>query len=146
MTKIKLPEDIISFFDEHGISLTAEAWRDPREENSAIKQAVLSLDGSRSTLREYIDGSKIIEAGFEVRLRVRADSLKDRLDAAEFFRKVSSAVSDKTNEKIHAKRKLRHDKIRDLRKRRRGIPRLIQNKIQGIITRKDLNYGTRKKS
>ncbi len=30
--KVKLPEDIISFFDEHGISLTAEAWRDPREE------------------------------------------------------------------------------------------------------------------
>ena len=68
--------------------------------NSAVKQAVLSLDGSRNTLREYIDGSKIIEAGFEVRLRVRADSLKDRLDAAEFFRKVSSAVSDKTNEKF----------------------------------------------
>lgn len=100
MTKIKLPEDIISFFGKRGISLTAEAWRSPGEENSAVKQAVLSLDGSRNTLREYIDGSKIIEAGFEVRLRVRADSLKDRLDAAEFFRKVSSAVSDKTNEKF----------------------------------------------
>ena len=96
--KVKLPEDIISFFDEHGISLTAEAWRSPGEENSAVKQAVLSLDGSRNTLREYIDGSKIIEAGFEVRLRVRADSLKDRLDAAEFFRKVSSAVSDNAGE------------------------------------------------
>ena len=92
MTKIKLPEDIISFFGKRGISLTAEAWRDPREENSAVKQAVLSLDGSRNTLREYIDGSKIIEAGFEVRLRVRADSLKDRLDAAEFFRKGSSEM------------------------------------------------------
>ena len=100
MTKIKLPEDIISFFGKRGISLTAEAWRSPGEENSAVKQAVLSLDGSRNTLREYIDGTKIIEAGFEVRLRVRADSLKDRLDAAEFFRKVSSAVSDKTNEKF----------------------------------------------
>ena len=97
MTKVKLPEDIVSFFGEHGIKLTAEAWRDPREENSSVKQAVLSLDGSKNTVREYIDGSKIIEAGFEVRLRVRADSLKDRLDAAEFFRKVSSAVSDKTN-------------------------------------------------
>ena len=100
MTKIKLPEDIISFFGKRGISLTAEAWRSPGEENSAVKQAVLSLDGSKNTVREYIDGSKIIEAGFEVRLRVRADSLKDRLDAAEFFRKVSSAVSDKTNEKF----------------------------------------------
>ena len=97
MTKIKLPEDIISFFGERGISLTAEAWRSPGE-NSAVKQAVLSLDGSRNTLREYIDGSKIIEAGFEVRLRVRADSLKDRLDAAEFFRKVSLAVSDNAGE------------------------------------------------
>ena len=81
MTKIKLPEDIISFFGKRGISLTAEAWRSPGEENSAVKQAVLSLDGSRNTFREYIDGTKIIEAGFEVRLRVRADSLKDRLDA-----------------------------------------------------------------
>ena len=98
MTKIKLPEDIISFFGKRGISLTAEAWRSPGEENSAVKQAVLSLDGSKNTLREYIDGSKIIEAGFEVRLRVRADSLKDRLDAAEFFRKVSSAVSDNAGE------------------------------------------------
>ena len=98
MTKIKLPEDIISFFGKRGISLTAEAWRSPGEENSAVKQAVLSLDGSRNTLREYIDGTKIIEAGFEVRLRVRADSLKDRLDAAEFFRKVSSAVSDNASE------------------------------------------------
>lgn len=100
MTKIKLPEDIVSFFGERGIKLTAEAWRDPREENSAVKQAVLSLDGSKNTVREYIDGTKIIEAGFEVRLRVRADSLKDRLDAAEFFRKISSAVSDKTSEKF----------------------------------------------
>ena len=98
MTKIKLPEDIISFFGKRGISLTAEAWRSPGEENSAVKQAVLSLDGSKNTLREYIDGSKIIEAGFEVRLRVRADSLKDRLDAAEFFRKVSLAVSDNAGE------------------------------------------------
>ena len=98
MTKIKLPEDIISFFGKRGISLTADAWRRPGEENSAVKQAVLSLDGSRNTLREYIDGSKIIEAGFEVRLRVRADSLKDRLDAAEFFRKVSLAVSDNASE------------------------------------------------
>lgn len=98
MTKIKLPEDIISFFGKRGISLTAEAWRSPGEENSAVKQAVLSLDGSRNTLREYIDGSKIIEAGFEIRLRVRADSLKDRLDAAEFFRKVSLAVSDNAGE------------------------------------------------
>lgn len=98
MTKIKLPEDIIIFFGKRGISLTAEAWRSPGEENSAVKQAVLSLDGSRNTLREYIDGTKIIEAGFEVRLRVRADSLKDRLDAAEFFRKVSSAVSDNASE------------------------------------------------
>lgn len=98
MTKIKLPEDIVSFFGEHGIKLTAEAWRNPGEENSAVKQAVLSLDGSKNTVREYIDGTKIIEAGFEVRLRVRADSLKDRLDAAEFFRKVSSAVSDKTSD------------------------------------------------
>ena len=93
MTKVKLPEDIVSFFGERGISLTAEAWRSPGEENSAVKQAALSLDGSKSTLRAYIDGTKIVEAGFEVRLRVRADSLKDRLDAAEFFRKVSSAVS-----------------------------------------------------
>lgn len=98
MTKIKLPEDIISFFGKRGISLTAEAWRSPGEENSAVKQAVLSLNGSRNTLREYIDGTKIIEAGFEVRLRVRADSLKDRLDAAEFFRKVSLAVSDNAGE------------------------------------------------
>lgn len=98
MTKIKLPEDIISFFGKRGISLTAEAWRSPGEENSAVKQAVLSLDGSRNTFREYIDGTKIIEAGFEVRLRVRADSLKDRLDAAEFFRKVSLAVSDNAGE------------------------------------------------
>lgn len=98
MTKIKLPEDIVSFFGERGIKLTAEAWRDPREENSAVKQAVLSLDGSKNTVREYIDGTKIIEAGFEVRLRVRADSLKDRLDAAEFFRKLSCAVSDSANE------------------------------------------------
>ena len=98
MTKIKLPEDSISFFGKRGISLTAEAWRSPGEENSAVKQAVLSLDGSKNTLREYIDGSKIIEAGFEVRLRVRADSLKDRLDAAEFFRKVSSAVSNNESE------------------------------------------------
>ena len=29
---------------------------------------------------------------------MRADSLKDRLDAAEFFRKVSSAVSDNAGE------------------------------------------------
>ena len=98
MTKIKLPEDIISFFGKRGISLTAEAWRSPGEENSAVKQAVLSLDGSRNTLRKDIDCTKIIEAGFEVRLRVRADSLKDRLDAAEFFRKVSSAVSDNAGE------------------------------------------------
>lgn len=98
MTKVKLPEDIVSFFGEYGIKLTAEAWRDPKEENSSVKQAVLSLDGSKNTVREYIDGSKIIEAGFEIRLRARADSLKDRLDAAEFFRKVSCAISDKTNE------------------------------------------------
>lgn len=119
MTKIKLPEDIISFFGERGISLTAEAWRSPGEENSAVKQAVLSLDGSRNTLREYIDGSKIIEAGFEVRLRVRADSLKDRLDAGGVFPKGFSCCIGQCRRKLHAKRKLRHDKIRDLRKRRR---------------------------
>lgn len=84
--------ELATFFHKHNLPLTAETWRDPSFPSEAVYSAILMMNGSRNTVREYIDGSKIIEAGFEIRVRIHAHSAKDRADDGEFFSCVSEAV------------------------------------------------------
>lgn len=93
MNAIKIPEAICSYFGEHGIALSPEVWR----ETGDGKASALFLSGGRNTVSEYIDGTRVIDVGFEIRLRTRAASLRDRLDAIEFYRRIDEAVRAKND-------------------------------------------------
>lgn len=93
MNEIKIPETLCSYFGEHGVTVSPEAWRDSGDG----KSSALFLSGGRNTVSEYIDGTRVVDVSFEIRLRTRASSLKDRLDAIEFFRKVDEAVKAKND-------------------------------------------------
>ncbi len=80
---------------ENTASSEAAAGAEASSEASEIKassEALISLVGTKNTVRVYIDGTSLAEYGFEVRLRVRADSVRDRLDAMSFFERVNEAV------------------------------------------------------
>ncbi len=79
-----LPEFLCDYFTEHGIPVVPEAWRDG--------YGSLWLTGSLSVVREYVDGGRVIDVPFEIRLRIRGDSVRSRLDALEYFAELGEAV------------------------------------------------------
>ena len=104
MNEVKLPEALTEYFAACGIRICADTWceitddesvTDVSEADSSVTdstEAILSLDGTKNIVREYIDGTSLVEYGFEIRRRGRADSVRDRLDAMSFFDKVNEAV------------------------------------------------------
>lgn len=99
MNEVKLPEALTEYFAACGIRICADTWREITDDESVTDEsvtdsteAVLSLDGTKNIVREYIDGTSLVEYGFEIRRRGRADSVRDRLDAMSFFDKVNEAV------------------------------------------------------
>ena len=56
--------------------------------------ACVMLSGGEDTEREYIDGSARIKVPFEIRLRCSHKSVRERLDAVDFFTAVNAYVRD----------------------------------------------------
>ena len=90
MTDEKIPSLICKFFDEMCESgdvvqgFVPEAWRDG--------YASLRMTGGPDTVRSYIDGSGVITLTFEVRIRCEGESVGDRLDVLDFYKKIADYV------------------------------------------------------
>ncbi len=75
---------LADYFTEKGVKLSPETWRDPCMTES-VNSAILQLDGTKSTVKKYVDGTSVVEYGFEIRLRTHSISPKEKLEIAEFF-------------------------------------------------------------
>lgn len=71
---------------EGDISFVPETWREGA--------ASLMLAGGVTAVREYVDGSSVVSVPFEVRLRCGHTSIKERLDAVDFFSKIDAYVAE----------------------------------------------------
>ncbi len=69
-----------------GVNVVPEGWRDGC--------GSLWLSGALNLVKEYVDGSGVIEVPFELRLRVSGRAVSDRLKAAEYFRCAALAMRD----------------------------------------------------
>ena len=92
MDEAALPELLCAYFAAKGFSITPEAWRD----TGGTKSASLWLSGGITVVSEYIDGGRVVEVPFEVRLRIPGENVKDRLEAVEYFRTLAAAAKSKT--------------------------------------------------
>lgn len=52
--------------------------------------ATVFLSGEETTLREYINGSSVVSVPFEIRLRCGSSSVRERLDAVDFFTRIKA--------------------------------------------------------
>ena len=69
-----------------GITFVPEVWREGA--------ACVMLSGGEVAVREYVNGSAVISVPFEIRLRCSCASVKDRLDAVDFFSAVNAYVKN----------------------------------------------------
>lgn len=63
-----------------------EAWREGF--------ASVSMSGGREIIRRYVDGSQIVGLPFEIRVRCGGESVGNRIDVLEFFRKIADFVGE----------------------------------------------------
>ncbi len=69
-----------------GVNVVPESWRDG--------VGSLWLSGALNLVKEYVDGSGVIDVPFEIRVRVPGRAVSDRLRAAEYFRCAAAAMRD----------------------------------------------------
>jgi len=63
--------------------------------------AVAMLSGSVEAIRKmYVDGSYYAELPFEIRLRISASSMREKLDAMEFFDSVEAYIEENPLEEV----------------------------------------------
>ncbi len=79
--EINFTEVIVGILRGMGIDVVPESWRDGC--------GSLWLSGALNQVKEYVDGSGVIDVPFEIRVRVPGRAVADRLRAAEYFRRAA---------------------------------------------------------
>ncbi len=84
--EVNFAEVISGILNGIGVEVIPESWRDG--------VGSLWISGAFNQVKEYVDGTGVIDVPFEIRVRVPGRAVADRLRAGEYFRRAALAMRD----------------------------------------------------